>query len=54
MYGLRILEGKLTDQVVDFDYEKQNPAQVFIDWLGIDHRPASCMMPVVRLAGPDW
>ena len=45
---------KVTHYVVDFDFEKQNPAQVFIDWLGIDHRPASVMMPVQRLAGPGW
>ena len=45
---------KVTHYVVDFDFEKQNPAKVFIDWLGIDHRPASVMMPVQRLAGPDW
>lgn len=46
----------LTDCTIvkDFDYMAQNPAQIFVDWLGIDHRPASCMMPVVRLAGPDW
>ena len=45
---------KVTHYVVDFDFEKQNPAKVFIDWLGIDHRPASVMMPVQRLAGPGW
>lgn len=43
---------KVTHHVVDFDYEKQNPAQIFIEWLGIDHRPASAMLPVQRLAGP--
>lgn len=45
---------KVTHHVVDFDFEKQNPAQIFIDWLGMEHRPASCMLPVQRLAGPDW
>lgn len=45
---------KVTHHVVDFDFEKQNPAQIFIEWLGIEHRPASCMLPVQRLAGPDW
>ena len=45
---------KVTHYVVDFDFEKQNPANVFIEWLGIDHRPASVMMPVQRLAGPGW
>ena len=45
---------KVTHYVVDFDFEKKNPAKVFIDWLGIDRRPASVMMPVQRLAGPDW
>lgn len=43
---------KVTHHVVDFDFEKQNPAKVFIEWLGIDHRPASAMLPVQRLAGP--
>ncbi|CAK4033511.1 Hypothetical predicted protein [Lecanosticta acicola] len=43
---------KVTHHVVDFDYEKQNPAKTFIDWLGIDHRPASAMLPVQRLALP--
>lgn len=41
---------KVTHYVVDFDFEKQNPSKVFIDWLGIDHRLASVMMPVQRLA----
>jgi enamine deaminase RidA (YjgF/YER057c/UK114 family) len=50
---------KVTHYVKDFDYEKQNPASIFIEWLEKDemakgHRPASCMMPVQRLAGPDW
>lgn len=52
---------KVTHHVVDFDYEKQNPAKVFIEWLeeggkGVasGFRPASCMLPVQRLAGPDW
>lgn len=45
---------KVSHYVVDFDFEKQNPAKVFCDWLGIDHRPASVMMPVQRLAGPGW
>lgn len=45
---------KVTHYVVDFDFEKQNPAKIFIEWLGSDHRPASVMMPVQRLAGPDW
>lgn len=45
---------KVTHYVVDFDFEKKNPAQIFIKWLGSDHRPASVMMPVQRLAGPDW
>ncbi|SMR53145.1 unnamed protein product [Zymoseptoria tritici ST99CH_3D1] len=43
---------KVTHHVVDFDHEKQNPAKVFIDWLGSDFRPASAMLPVQRLAGP--
>ncbi|KAL2060870.1 hypothetical protein VTL71DRAFT_8922 [Oculimacula yallundae] len=48
---------KVTHHVVDFDYEKQNPAKVFIEWLesesGLkDFRPASAMLPVQRLAGP--
>ncbi|KJX93560.1 endoribonuclease l-psp like protein [Zymoseptoria brevis] len=43
---------KVTHHVVDFDYEKQNPAKAFIDWLGSDFRPASAMLPVQRLAGP--
>lgn len=44
---------KVTHHVVDFDYEKQNPAKVFIEWLGMDDfRPASAMLPVQRLAGP--
>ena len=50
---------KVTHYVVDFDFEKQNPAAVFCDWLDSDvkakgHRPASVMMPVQRLAGPGW
>ena len=45
---------KVTHYVVEFDFEKQNPASIFIEWLGSDHRPASVMMPVQRLAGPDW
>lgn len=43
---------KVTHHVVDFDMEKQNPAKVFCDWMGSDHRPASAMLPVTRLAGP--
>ena len=45
---------KVTHHVVDFDPEKQNPSRIFIEWLGSDHRPASAMLPVQRLAGPDW
>lgn len=45
---------KVTHYVKDFDYERQNPAKVFCEWMESDHRPASCMMPVTRLAGPDW
>ncbi|GIZ48056.1 hypothetical protein CKM354_001113100 [Cercospora kikuchii] len=45
---------KVTHHVVDFHPTKQNPSQVFIDWLGCDHRPASAMLPAFRLAGPDW
>ncbi|KAH9825620.1 YjgF-like protein [Teratosphaeria destructans] len=43
---------KVTHHVVDFDYEKQNPAQIFTEWLGIDHRPASAMLPAYKLAAP--
>lgn len=43
---------KVTHHVVDFDYEKQNPSEIFIEWLGSDHRPASAMLPVQRLALP--
>lgn len=43
---------KVTHYVVDFDFEKKNPAAIFCDWLGIDHRPASvmsmCHVPVRR------
>ena len=52
---------KVTHYVKDFHYENQNPAQVFIKWLEQDpkvkeegFRPASCMLPVVRLAGEEW
>ncbi|EME49680.1 hypothetical protein DOTSEDRAFT_58874 [Dothistroma septosporum NZE10] len=43
---------KVTHHVVDFDFEKQNPAQIFVEWLGIDHRPASAMLPAYKLAAP--
>jgi enamine deaminase RidA (YjgF/YER057c/UK114 family) len=52
---------KVTHHVKDFHYEKQNPAQEFIEWLERDEqvkregfRPASCMLPVARLAGDEW
>lgn len=45
---------KVTHHVVDFDFEKQNPAKVFCEWMGSDHRPASAMLPAFRLAGPGW
>lgn len=45
---------KVTHHVVDFDPVKQNPAQIFCEWMGSDFRPASAMLPVTRLAGPDW
>ncbi|KAK4635695.1 hypothetical protein CLAFUW4_00723 [Fulvia fulva] len=43
---------KVTHHVVDFDFEKQNPAQILIEWLGIEHRPASAMLPAYKLAAP--
>jgi enamine deaminase RidA (YjgF/YER057c/UK114 family) len=48
---------KVTHHVVDFDYENQNPAEVFCEWLDLEEgsrgfRPASAMLPVQRLAGP--
>ena len=35
---------KVTHYVVDFDFEKKNPAGRFIEWLGSEHRPASVMV----------
>jgi enamine deaminase RidA (YjgF/YER057c/UK114 family) len=61
---------KVTHYVVGFDFEKQNPAAVFCEWMdkgddadwagagkgesGRGHRPASAMLPTVRLAGEGW
>lgn len=57
---------KVTHHVVDFDPVKQNPSQVFIEWLEKDgdgdgdgddvggFRPASAMLPAWRLAGEEW
>jgi enamine deaminase RidA (YjgF/YER057c/UK114 family) len=52
---------KVTHYVVGFDFVEQNPANVFCAWMdeekegeGKGHRPASCMLPTVRLAGEGW
>ena len=50
---------KVTHYVVGFDFESRNPAKVFCNWVDEEeaakgHRPASCMLPTVRLAGEGW
>lgn len=38
---------KVTHYVVDFDFEKKNPAGRFIEWLRSEHRPASVMVSFI-------